>query len=170
VTVIGRIPWTEAEQTTLQCELEAMGRIAPELEWREHDGVFGWVGVAPMWPFERDPPPQLEEFLNGRRFEIVVEYSAAHPMVDPKIWPVDPDPEHLVRTLHRWHVNGDGSLCLLQAADDWDARATAAELVLKASGWFLEYLLMEADAIDSMTEAGIVNDPALDHLFVAPTS
>jgi hypothetical protein len=165
--MVERIPWTVAEPATLQRELDAVVHIAPELNWREAGGAFGWEGLAPVWPFERDTPLGLDAFLDGRRFEIIVEYSAAHPMVEPKIWPVEPDPEPLARTQHRWHVNGDGSLCLLQAADHWDGRATAADLIVKASGWFLEYLLMETDSIESMTEAGIVNDPALDDLFVA---
>ena len=46
--------------------------------------------------------------------------------------------------MHTWHVNGDGSLCLMQAADDWQPEDTAADLVRKACGWFVEYLLVEA--------------------------
>ena len=40
-------------------------------------------------------------------------------MVAPDLYPLDPDVPIERRTQHRWHVNGDGSLCLMQAADDW---------------------------------------------------
>jgi hypothetical protein len=57
---------------------------------------------------------------------------------------------------------GDGSLCLLQTADLWTGRETAADLVIKASGWFVEYLLMEAGAIERMTLSGLNADISLD--------
>ena len=81
--------------------------------------------------------------------------------------PLDPQPDPMVRTQHAWHVNGDGTLCLLQTASDWDGTGTAAELVLKAAGWFLEYLLMEAGRIEQMSTAGIVNDDSWDDLLTA---
>jgi hypothetical protein len=62
-------------------------------------------------------------------------------------------------------VNGDGSLCLLQTADDWHPDASAADLIVKAVGWFLEYLLMVDDRIEAMTTSGIATDPALDELL-----
>jgi hypothetical protein len=70
-----------------------------------------------------------------------------------------------VRTQHDWHVNGDGTVCLFQSASDWTGGDTAADLVVKSAGWFLEYLLMEAGLIERMTANGIVSDPVHDHLF-----
>jgi hypothetical protein len=61
-----------------------------------------------------------------------------------------------------WHVNGDCSLCLMQAADDWDPSEAAADLVAKAAGWFVEYLLLEDGHIEKMSERGIYTDPSLD--------
>lgn len=142
-----------------------MAAVAPDLAWDEPAGV--WVGEAPEWPFLRPRPAALEEFLDGRRLRVRVEYSQAFPMVAPRVVPLDPEPDPMVRTQHDWHVNGDGSLCLLRRASDWDGAGTAAELVVKAAGWFLEYLLMEAGAIEAMTESGIVNDNSFDHLLGA---
>jgi hypothetical protein len=143
-----------------------MAGIAKDLNWSEGP-AGGWRGLAPVWPFDRTPPDGFDAFLGGRRFKMAVEYSQAFPMVEPKIWPLDPEPDPLYRTQHDWHVNPDGSLCLLQAATSWTGVETAADLVVKAAGWFLEYLLMEAGVIERMTESGIVNDDSLDHLFAA---
>jgi hypothetical protein len=161
------VSWLDAEPRRLVREREAVSAIAPELEWIERP-AGGWEGFAPAWPFERAAPEGLDKFLAGRRLRIQVEYSQAFPMVEPKIWPVDPSPDPRYRTQAIWHVNPDGSLCLLQAASDWTGHETAADLVVKAAGWFLEYLLMEEGLIERMTESGIVNDDALDHLFDAP--
>ena len=160
------MPWTEAEPARYEGERAAMAAAAPGLVWEET--ALAWTGELPLWPFERPAPPALEEFLAGRRFLAQVRYSQGFPMVAPRIRPIDPEPDPMVRTRHDWHVNGDGTLCLLQRASDWDGDGTAAELVVKAAGWFLEYLLMEAGLIDQMTEAGIVNDDRWDHLFVGP--
>jgi hypothetical protein len=160
-----RIPWTDVEPGALARERAAVPAVAPDLEWFDVDGNFGWRGVAPLWPFDRPAPEHLMEYVGDRRFEIEVEYSAAHPVAPPKIIPVDPEPEHLVRMQHRWHVNGDGSLCLLQGVHDWSPTATAADLIVKAAGWFLEYLLMVDERIDSMTTWGIATDSVHDDLL-----
>ena len=145
-----------------------MQNIAPDMIW---DSVtLCWDGVLPIWPFARPKPPELHDFLHGRQFRAQVQYSPAFPMVAPSIVPIDPDPDVHTRSRHDWHVNGDGSLCLLQSASDWDGTGSAADLVPKAAGWFLEYLLMERGAVTSMTEAGIAVDDQLDHLMcVGPT-
>jgi hypothetical protein len=165
MTVPQRIPWTEVEPSALARECSAVPAIAPDLEWFEHDGAFGWRGVAPVWPFDRPAPEHLMDYVGDRRFRILVVYSAAHPAAPPKIYPVDPEPEPLTRTQHRWHVNGDGSLCLLQSADDWQPTASAAELIVKAAGWFLEYLLMVDMRIEEMTTSGISTDLVHDDLL-----
>lgn len=44
---------------------------------------------------------------------------------------------------------------------------TAADLVVMASGWFIEYLLFDVGAITTMTENG-VSDASLDGMIVEP--
>jgi hypothetical protein len=56
-------------------------------------------------------------------------------------------------------------LCLLQTAAAWTGAELAAELVVKAAGWFLEFLLMQASVIQAMTTGGIANGDELDHLL-----
>jgi hypothetical protein len=85
-------------------------------------------------------------------------------MVAPLIRPLDPEPGLLERTNHKWHVMGDGSLCLLQDDAAWTGRESIVGLLLKAAGWRVEYALMKADLIDAMTLRGIVDDDQLDHL------
>lgn len=162
-----RRSWLEAESARLPLEKDAMAAVAPDLVWNGGNPAGGWEGLAPEWPFDRPEPPELDQFLEGRRFRIRVEYLQAYPMVEPKIWPLDPEPDAIHRTDARWHVMGDGSLCLLQSASDWTGRETAADFVLKASGWFLEFQLMELGLIDEMTVGGLVHDPSLDGLFTA---
>lgn len=157
-----RLSWLEAEPRRVALERETMPGIAPELRWLE-DG--GWEGVMPVWPFYRPEPPGLGAFLDGRRFHVRIQYLESFPMTAPVFWPVDPNPPLSVRSMAMWHVLPDGSLCLFQKMYDWDPTWTAAHLVPKAAGWFLEYLLLSADRIESMTEAGIWNDGGLDHLL-----
>lgn len=159
-----RQSWVEAEPTRAAAEKTAMTAVAAELAPSE-DGA--WEGLAPIWPFERRAPEELEAFLAGRRFRVRVEYLEGFPMAPPRICPLDPEPDPLVRTQHDWHVNPDGTVCLFQSASDWTGTETAADLVVKACGWFLEYLLMEAGLIERMTVNGIVNDPVHDDLFTA---
>lgn len=160
-----RRSWLEAESERVPAEKEAMLSIAPDLTWNEGDPSGGWEGLAPVWPFDRPEPPELDQFLEGSRFKIRVEYLQAYPMVEPRIWPLDPEPDAIHRTDARWHVMGDGSLCLLQSASDWTGRESAADFVVKASGWFLEFQLMELRLIDAMTIDGLATDASRDHLF-----
>jgi hypothetical protein len=161
------IRWFDAEPERLKREQKAMAACALDLQWIDRAKYLpagGWEGDAPIWPFERDSPePGLSRLLDGRRLPVRVEYLESFPAVEPKLWPLlDPPPDPAYRTQHTWHVNGDGSLCLLQTADVWTGRETAADLVVKASGWYIEYLLMEAKAIEQMTLAGINSDTTLD--------
>jgi len=160
-----RIPWWEAEPSALAREREAMVDVAPELEWQEHDLERSWVGEVPIWPFDRAQPPDLEAFLKGARLRLRIVYPQAFPIVAPIFYPLEPDPDPSRWTLHDWHLNGDGSLCLLQSASAWTPHATAAELVIKAASWFLEYTLVAQGHLSAMTECGIVNDDTLDHVF-----
>jgi hypothetical protein len=161
VTGIQRLTWMDDEPLRLERELKAMPAAAPRLDWTgEH-----WAGELPVWPFDRPESPGLHDYLGGRRFFVEVRYYESFPMVAPLIIPMDPVPPMGVWTMSRWHVAGDGSLCLFQNFTDWDPFCTAADLVPKAAGWFLEYLLMSDGAVDEMTTAGIVADDSLDHLF-----
>jgi hypothetical protein len=158
-----RVSWLDAEAVRVERERDAMHRVAPEFDWTG----AGWKGTPPVWPFERAVPDQLDAFLGERRFQLDIVYLESFPMVPPRFLPVDPEPDLRVRTMHAWHVNGDGSLCLFQNTTDWNPWTTAADLLPKASGWFLEYLLLMDDRIEHMTVNGIAGDSSLDHLFVA---
>ena len=160
-----RVSWLIAEPTVLARERSAMAATAPELVWQDDAPSGAWEGEAPVWPFERPRPAGLDRFLSGARMTIRVQYLPAYPMVPPLLYPLDPQVGFGVWTLHDWHVNGDGSLCLLQRASDWTGYSPAADLVVKAAGWFLEYLLLERKVRSSMTECGIVHDDSLDELF-----
>lgn len=170
MTTDAPIHWFEAEPQRFARELDGMQRLGPELTWRaDVDGTTGggWVGLGPIWPFSRSRPAGLGEFLNGRRFRMEVACRAAHPAAAPRIRPIHPEPDLRVRTMQQWHVMGDGTLCLLQNAGDWTGRDLVAELVVKAAGWHLEYLLLEAGAIEAMTVNGIAKSEELDHLLTA---
>lgn len=160
-----RLRWFDAEPARLAAEQAAMAAVAPELAWSDTTPGGGWEGLAPVWPFPRPRPGGLDGFLAGRRLRLRVACSQAHPMAAPKLWPLDPEPEIAQRTVHDWHVNGDGSLCLLRTAAAWTGAELAAELVVKAAGWFLEFLLMQAGVIRAMTTGGIVNSDELDELL-----
>ncbi len=161
------ICWFDAEPERLDRERAAMAVCAPSLQWIERSEDLpsgGWEGDAPEWPFLREPPePGLSHLLEGRRLPIRVQCSESFPAVEPSIWPLlDPPLEPLYRTQDIWHVNGDGSLCLLQTAEMWSGRDSAADLVVKSSGWFIEYLLMEVKVIERMTLTGLNADSSLD--------
>jgi hypothetical protein len=96
-----------------------------------------------------------------------LRYPQAYPMVAPVIAPLRPEPELREWSVHGWHVNGDGTLCLLRSNALWDPRTSLVELLLKAAGWRIEYALMKAGAIEEMTDNGIVSDPVLDELITA---
>jgi hypothetical protein len=171
VPELGRVRWFDAEPDVLAREREVMSAAAPEMEWRDelawhHRTLCGWDGVAPAWAGDRAQPHGLEAFLGGRRFKLRVMYREAFPTVPPVLDPLDPVPPIQRRTLHPWHVSGDGSLCMVQTAQDWrPGEDTAADLVRKAAGWFIEYLLMEDEKIDAMTLRGIFEDDSLDQLI-----
>ncbi len=164
MTALERLRWFDDDPARLQRELDAMPPIAPGLTWT---GDY-WVGELPLWPFKRPEPTPLCEYVGDRRFRVEVHYYESFPMVAPRFMPIDPEPEIAVWTMHRWHVSGDGSLCLFQNFSDWHPSNTAADLVPKAAGWFLEYLLMKDDAIEHMTVEGIAANNVLDHLFISP--
>lgn len=163
------ISWWEAHPARLDAEREAMATVAPDLVWSDEvaEGMpgGGWSGVCPLWPFDRPKPAGVDAYVDGRSFSIEVRCSPAHPVAVPAIHPIDPAPDLAVRTRQAWHVMGDGSLCLVQHTLDWTGRDHACELVRKAAGWFLEYLLLTDGRIDTMTVAGIVDDGSHDDLL-----
>jgi hypothetical protein len=155
----------------LQREHQAMALLAPDMAW--HDELVGldakagkgWEGLAPAWGAERPKPPGVDGLLAGRRLRLTVVYREAFPTVPPVLFPTDPDPPPGRRTQHYWHINPNGSLCLLRNADDWQQTDTAAALVCKASGWFIEYLLVEAGQMDGMTVRGIYTSTGIDPIL-----
>jgi len=88
-------------------------------------------------------------------------------MTAPRLYPRDPRVPMERWTQQRWHVNGDGSLCLMQAADDWQPTDVSAALVCKAAGWFIEYLLVEQGDLASMAIRGIYASSEIDALLAA---
>lgn len=166
------IYWHDAEPGRLRRDLFEVSQHAPDLVFTagpgaapngvHHHGV--WSGRLPLWPFERPEPPGLRDLVEeGLTCEVYC--SAAHPMLPPRIYPISPVPEVIERSQHTWHVAPDGSLCLMQTLGDWDPTTSIAELLEKACGWRIEYALMKAGAIETMTLSGIVSDDSLDHLI-----
>ena len=94
--------------------------------------------------------------------QVLVRCGQAYPAAPPCIVPLDPAPEIGERTQQRWHVNGDGTLCLFQNEAVWSTRATLVDVLLKAAGWRIEYALIKAGLMESMTDRGIVTDTKLD--------
>lgn len=168
-----RISWVDAEAARLAQEREAMATHCPgmawrgELEWPRGRRGVGWVGLAPGWGADRPRPDGVEQLLAGRQLRLRVIYPEGFPMVPPDLYPLDPDVPLDRRTQNRWHVNGDGSLCTVQAADDWQPEYTAADLVRKASCWFVEYLLVDGGDLDAMTQRGIYVGTDLDAMLAA---
>jgi hypothetical protein len=142
-----------------------MASEAPDMHWLEIGSVGGWKGLAPEWPIPRPRPGGLDSLLLGRRLELSVEYLQAHPAVAPTLNPLNPIPPRERRFAHAWHLNGDGTLCLLSRASDWRLSDTAADLVVKASGWFIEYLLKERGLISAISDTGLYDDDRYDALL-----
>ncbi|GED08005.1 hypothetical protein [Cellulosimicrobium cellulans] len=166
--------WPDAEPEILERDLAAISNFAPGLTYEppktdggqvEHHGR--WIGDLPIWPFDRPEPEGLQNLV-PKGVSVVMSYSAAHPVLPPRIVVLDPVPELEERTQHRWHVAPGGSLCLLQTEGDWTPETSPVELLFKAAGWRIEYALMKAGVVDSMTTNGIVSDPARDHLIAEP--
>jgi hypothetical protein len=168
-----RISWSESEPEHLLAEREQVTALAPELEWREglshrgRDGLVGFEGPLPAWCAPRAEQPGLAELLGGARLSIRCIYTEATPMVPPVIIPIAPEIPPDRRNNHAWHLNGDGSLCLLRGAADWQPGETAAALLIKASCWFVEYRLKERGLIEAMNENGIATDERFDPIVTS---
>lgn len=159
------ISWVQAMPRRWEWEIAAMCEVAPDLSWS--DDRLSWQGLAPLWPFQRPQPAGLSDFLDGLGFELAIVPREVHPAVAPRVWPIDPVPELDQCTLHRWHVNGDGTICQMQDNYTWSGAEPCAALIPKATGWFLEFVLMTAGLIETMTVNGIETSDELDHLFAA---
>jgi hypothetical protein len=160
--------WTATDPKRLARDLADVADFAPNLTFEAPPGTGHlhhgrWSGTLPIWPFERPRPERLDELITtGLLCEVYC--SAAHPMTPPHIVPLSPEPEILERSQHVWHVAPHGDLCLLQTIGDWSPSASIVELLLKASAWRIEYALMKAGVVDSMSTNGIVDDPSRDSL------
>jgi hypothetical protein len=108
----------------------------------------------------------LSDLLQGRGLTVQLSYGAAYPIVSPYVLPMDPQPLFEELTQTRWHVLGNGALCLFQTQADWDPRSSVIDLLLKSAGWRIEYGLLKAGVRSDMTMAGIVRDDSLDGLLV----
>jgi hypothetical protein len=153
--------WWSHEPGRLNTDQHQLHARFPGLNWSTADNGQ-WSGELPMWPFDRDAPAGLDVLLGGRGLQVLVRCGQAYPAAPPRVVPLDPAPEIAERTQQRWHVNGDGTLCLFQNEAVWSTRATLVDVLLKAAGWRIEYALMKAGLIDAMTINGIVTDIALD--------
>ena len=166
------VTWTEAEPVRLArdiADVEALSSglifTPPSAGSAGKPGHHGhWHGELPLWPFDRPAPSGLSHLVpTGLKF--VMFYQASHPMVPPRVYPVDPKPLILEHTQHRWHVAPGGSLCLLQRDGLWTPEASVTELLLKAAGWRIEYAVLKAEGAEAMTEHGIVTDDSQDALI-----
>ncbi len=158
------INWWDAEPSRHAKDQQEVAARFPDLRWvPENPGR--WEGRLPMWPLDRTPPAGLLDLLGGEGMQVVILYRQAYPMVPPRIYPVDPRPEPLECTQHRWHVMGDGSLCLFQTETAWDPADSICDLLVKAAAWRVEYALLKAGALTEMTVNGIVRDSQHDDLI-----
>lgn len=170
--VVERAPvlWHEVETDRLARDIEEINIFAPGLEFEPGpgDGHFlhhgRWHGQLPVWPMSRPEPKGLAAVVPVG-LTVEVWYSAAYPMLPPSIYPFAPEPLIIQRSQHDWHVAPDGSLCLLQTLASWDPRWSVVELLRRASGWRVEYALMNAGLVESMTLCSIVDDSSRDHLI-----
>ncbi len=161
------ITWWKAEPRRLERDQSEITARFSGLVWNS-DGAGTWTGVLPCWPFDRPQPPNLSAWVGEEGLRLTVAYNQAYPMVEPALHPLDPLPPPQEWTQTRWHVNGDGTLCLLQEHAWWTGRDSLIDLLLKAAGWRLEYALMRHGIIQEMSRCGIVSDNRHDHLFSQP--
>ncbi|WP_280403773.1 hypothetical protein [Nocardia brasiliensis] len=156
--------WWLHEPRRLSVDRSEVASDFPGLVWTP-EGAGQWDGELPLWPFDRPQPAGLDQWLGGRGLRVHVQCGEAYPVVAPRLFALDPEPGLHQRLLHRWHVNSDGSLCLLADPTRWTNRMPLGALLSKAAGWRIEYELMVAEAVESMTDNGIVSDDALDAMI-----
>ncbi|WP_285035863.1 hypothetical protein [Plantibacter sp. ME-Dv--P-095] len=162
--------WPDWDPRRLERDLREVSAFAPELEFlpvgSTHAPNCGWFGPIPLWPFDRTRPEGLDTLVDSP-LSVLVVCSSAHPVVAPTLYPIDPEPQLQEVSDTVWHVAPGQSLCLFQSDGFWDPAASITELLTKAAGWRIEYALMHANAIERMTERGIVSDPSFDAVITA---
>lgn len=155
--------WWIDDPARLESEVRDVQSVAPNLAWVP-EGAGRFEGEIPVWPFERPEPAGLRALVPepGR---VSIEYRQAFPAVPPTIVCRRPSPDISLRSFEAFHVLPNGGLCLLRGADQWTLTSQTSELLLKASGWIIEYALLHAGAVQRMTVNGIVEDDQLDALI-----
>ncbi|GAB2996489.1 hypothetical protein LWP59_18495 [Amycolatopsis acidiphila] len=156
--------WWECEPRRLERDKGEIAECCSDLKWIPQD-AGRWEGRLPLWPFARPEPASLRQLLGKDGMPVIVRYSQAYPMVPPAIYPLSPEPDLIEYTQTRFHVMGDGSLCLLQDDYTWTGRESIVDLLMKAAGWRVEYALVKSGLVNAMTINGIVSDPSRDHLI-----
>jgi hypothetical protein len=156
--------WWECEPRRLARDQREMSAAFPMLTWLP-EGAGGWAGRLPLWPFARPEPAGLDVLTSGNGLLVQLRYGHAYPAAVPSVIPLDPEPDLDTRTQQRWHVLGDGSLCLIRDPAQWTGRESVVELLLKAAGWRVEYALLTAGVLPEMSLNGIVTDTRHDHLI-----
>lgn len=162
---LDRMTWWVAEPELFRREVKAANFAFPELEW-SGEGSGSLVGNLPPWPFNRPAPEDLNVLLGDSPFRVRVQYGHAFPAVPPSVFPLAPSPDVQLRSFTDFHILGDGSLCLLREAEQWNTLSKTTDLILKAAGWRIEYALFEHGFLPKLTENGIVIDATLDPLIV----
>ena len=165
-----RINWTIGDSARLRSDLADVARFSADLQFEAPDATSDscahhgrWTGQLPVWPFDR-PEPEGLGMLVPVGLRVLVACRAAHPMVAPLVVPLDPRPDIYEHSVHDWHVAPYGDLCLMQSPSDWSPNDRISDLLLKACGWRIEYALMKAGVVDTMTLRGIVDDESRDNL------
>lgn len=157
--------WWVDDPARLELERKDLESVAPDLIWVP-EGAGRFEGEIPLWPFVRPEPVGLRGLVNtpGR---VRIEYRQAFPAVPPIVICERPEPAIELRSFEAFHILPNGALCLLRDADQWTLNSPTSELLLKASGWVVEYALLQAGAVERMTPSGIVEDDQLDALITA---
>ncbi|MFD8500959.1 hypothetical protein [Amycolatopsis sp. NPDC059657] len=158
------VTWWECEPRRLERDQDEIGYLCPNLHWTA-EGAGRWEGHLPMWPFDRPQPRHLQDLIGPKGLLVLIRYGHAYPMVPPAIVPIDPKPELEQRLHTRFHVMGDGSLCLFQNNSSWTGRGSILDLIRKAAGWRVEYALIKLGVIEAMTINSIVADASRDALI-----
>ncbi len=157
--------WWEDDPGRLAQEIDDIGSVAPALEWTP-EGAGHFSGALPVWPFTRPEPAGLSNLVD-QPLRARVAYGHGFPAVPPIRYPWEPQPDVTLRSFTQYHVLPNGGLCLLRDADQWDLFSRTSDLILKASGWMIEFALFQRGKIPNMTVNGIVTDEQLDHLITA---
>ena len=153
--------WWDDDPQLLQAVRDEIASAGFELDWDEPTGCL--VGELPRWPLERPEPDGLMDLL-PEPMRCSVNLRPTFPMLFPLICPLHPDVPKDRWTQHRWHVNGNGTLCLLQSDDAWDPRTPVSDLLRKAAAWYVEYRLVEVGVAEECSLRGIVSDDGRDGL------